>query len=144
MGLSGSYGPADQREAIGAVRQALAVGVTFLDTADFYGSGTSEELVGRAVAGHRDEVVIATKSGMRVRSGWREVDGSPAYLREAIDASLRRLGVDAVDLYYLARVDRSVPIEESVGALAELIAAGKVRNIGLCEVSAATLRRAHA
>jgi aryl-alcohol dehydrogenase-like predicted oxidoreductase len=144
MGLSGSYGPADEEEAIRTIRQALDVGITLLDTADYYGPGTSEELVGRAISGRRDEVFVATKTGMRVRVEGRYVDGSPAYLREAIDASLRRLGVDAVDLYYLGRVDRSIPIEESVGALAELIDAGKVRHIGLCEASAATVRRAHA
>jgi aryl-alcohol dehydrogenase-like predicted oxidoreductase len=144
MGLSGSYGPADEEEAIRTIRQALDVGITLLDTADYYGPGTSEELVGRAISGGRDEVFVATKTGMRVGVEGRYVDGSPAYLREAIDASLRRLGVDAVDLYYLGRVDRSIPIEESVGALAELIDAGKIRHIGLCEASAATVRRAHA
>jgi aryl-alcohol dehydrogenase-like predicted oxidoreductase len=144
MGLSGSYGPADDGEAIRTIRQALSIGITLLDTADFYGAGRSEELVGRAIAGRRNEVVLATKTGMRLGAQRRYVDGSPAYMREAIDVSLRRLGADVVDLYYLARVDRSTPIEESVGALAELVAAGKVRNIGLCEASAATLRRAHA
>jgi aryl-alcohol dehydrogenase-like predicted oxidoreductase len=144
MGLSGSYGPADEREAIATIKQALDVGVSLLDTADFYGPGTSEQLVGGAIVGRRDEVVVATKTGMRAGAGGRYVDGSPAYLREAVDASLRRLGVEQVDLYYLARVDRKVPIEESVGALAELVAAGKVRYIGLCEASAASVRRAHA
>ena len=144
MGLSGSYGPADEGAAIRTIRQALALGITLLDTADFYGPGTSEELVGRAISGRRDEVFVATKTGMRAGAEGRYVDGSPAYLREAIDASLRRLAVDAVDLYYLARVDPRIPIEESVGALAELVGAGKVRHIGLCEASAETTRRAHA
>jgi aryl-alcohol dehydrogenase-like predicted oxidoreductase len=144
MGLAGSYGEVDEAEALRTIDKALEVGINHLDTADFYGPGTSEELVGRAISGRRDEVVIATKTGMRTGPEGRYVDGSPVYLREAIDASLRRLGVDAVDLYYLARVDRAVPIEESVGALAELVTAGKVRHIGLCEASAATLRRAHA
>jgi aryl-alcohol dehydrogenase-like predicted oxidoreductase len=145
MGLSGSYGPAEEGEAIRTITRALDVGITLLDTADFYGAGVSEELVGRAISDRRrDEVVVATKTGMRVGARRRYVDGSPTYLREAVDVSLRRLGVNAVDLYYLARVDRKVPIEESVGAMAELVAAGKVRNIGLCEASAATIRRAHA
>jgi aryl-alcohol dehydrogenase-like predicted oxidoreductase len=144
MGLSGSYGPADEGEAIRTIGQALSIGITLLDTADYYGAGMSEELVGRAISGCREQVVVATKTGMRVGAQRRSVDGSPTYLREAIDVSLRRLGVDAVDLYYLGRVDRIVPIEESVGAMAALVAAGKVRHLGLCEASAATIRRAHA
>jgi aryl-alcohol dehydrogenase-like predicted oxidoreductase len=144
MGLAGSYGAVDEAEALRTIEMALEVGATHLDTADFYGPGASEKLVGRAISGRREEAVIATKTGMRTGPDGRYVDGNPAYLREAIDASLRRLGVDAVDLYYLARVDRKVPIEESVGALAELVTAGKVRHIGLCEASADTLRRAHA
>jgi aryl-alcohol dehydrogenase-like predicted oxidoreductase len=144
MGLAGSYGPVGEADAARTIEAALEVGITHLDTADHYGSGRSEELVGRAVSGRRAGLVIATKAGMRTGPDGPYVDGSPAYLRQAIDASLRRLGVEAVDLYYLARVDREVPIEESVGAIAELVAAGKVRHIGLCEASAATLRRAQA
>ncbi|WP_431903533.1 aldo/keto reductase [Nonomuraea sp. bgisy101] len=144
MGMGGSYGPADERESVNAIHTALDLGVTLLDTADFYGGGVSEEIVGRAVKGRRAQAVLATKTGsVRTPEGMR-VDGSPAHLRRAVEGSLTRLGTDHVDLYYLARVDPRVPIEESVGAMAELVTEGKVREIGLCEASAATVRRAHA
>jgi aryl-alcohol dehydrogenase-like predicted oxidoreductase len=143
--MSAWYGPTDEAESTATIRRALELGVTFLDTADIYGQGANEELVGRAIAGRRDEVVLATKFGNRVREdGTRTIDGSPDYVRQAIDASLRRLGVDYVDLYYQHRVDANTPIEETVGALAELVRAGKVRHIGLSEAGAQTIRRAHA
>ncbi|GAA2876648.1 aldo/keto reductase [Streptosporangium fragile] len=146
MGMSEFYGRADEAESIAVIHRALDLGVDFLDTADMYGSGHNEELVGRAISGRRDEVVLATKFGI-VRTedpAVRRIDGSPEYVRRAADASLRRLGVDHIDLYYLHRRDTTVPIEETVGAMAELVAAGKVGRIGLSEVSAETLRRAHA
>jgi aryl-alcohol dehydrogenase-like predicted oxidoreductase len=146
MGMSETYGPADDTESAGVINHALDLGVTFLDTADVYGKGHNEELVGRAIAGRRDEVVLATKFGIRevVGGGEVRVDGSPAYARAAVDASLRRLNVETIDLYYLHRRDPNTPIEDTVGAMAELVAAGKVRHLGLSEVSADTLRRAHA
>jgi len=147
MGMSFAYGPTDRDEGIATIRRALELGVTFLDTADVYASGANEELVGEAIAGRRDDVVLATKFGIvadPTSSRPREVDGSPAYVAKAIDASLARLGVDHVDLYYLHRPDPTVPIEETVGAMAELVAAGKVRHLGLSEASATTLRRAAA
>jgi aryl-alcohol dehydrogenase-like predicted oxidoreductase len=146
MGMSEVYGPADDAESIGVIHRALDLGVTFLDTADVYGAGHNEELVGRAVKGRREEVVLATKFGIRevVGGGEVQVDGSPAYVRQAVDASLGRLGVDHIDLYYLHRRDPDTPIEDTVGAMASLVEAGKVRHLGLSEVSAETLRRAHA
>ena len=145
MGMSEFYGPADDAESIATIHHALDRGVNLLDTADMYGPYTNEELVGRAIRGRRDEVVLATKFGF-VRDpadpGRRVVDGSPNYVREACDASLRRLGVDAIDLYYLHRVDARVPIEDTVGAMAGLVDAGKVRWLGLSEVGAETLERA--
>ncbi|MCA1656023.1 MAG: aldo/keto reductase [Pseudonocardiaceae bacterium] len=146
MGMSEVYGPADDTESIGVIHRAVELGVNFLDTADVYGQGHNEELVGRAVADRRDQVVLATKFGIRrvVGGGAVEVDGSPAYVRAAIDRSLARLDVDTVDLYYLHRRDPEVPIEDTVGAMAELVTAGKVRHLGLSEVNADTLRRAHA
>ena len=145
MGMSQSYGPGDESESVATIHRALDLGVNFLDTADIYGPHTNEELVGRAVRGRREEVFLATKFGLVVDSvtGARGIDGSPAHVREACAASLRRLGVDTIDLYYLHRVDPKTPIEETVGALAELVDEGRVRHIGLSEVSAATLRRAH-
>jgi len=147
MGMSDFYGPRDEAESIATIHRALDLGVTLLDTADMYGPFTNEELVGRAIAGRRGEVVLATKCGI-VRdpsdSRVRGVNGTPAYIRDACDASLRRLGVDVIDLYQLHRVDPKTPIEESVGAMADLVKAGKVRAIGLSEASAATLRRGHA
>jgi aryl-alcohol dehydrogenase-like predicted oxidoreductase len=145
MGMSFAYGTADEQESIATIHRALELGVNFLDTADMYGWGDNEQLVGRAIAGRRDEVVLATKFGnLRPGEGSRRVDGRPEYVRQAIDASLRRLGTDHVDLYYQHRVDKTVPIEETVGAMAELVAAGKTRHIGLSEASPDTIRRAHA
>ena len=147
MGMSEFYGSADESEALRTIHRALDLGVTLLDTADMYGPFTNEKLVGAAISGRRDEVVLATKFG-NVRDPddptHRWIDGSPEYVRRACDASLQRLGVDHIDLYYQHRVDRSVPIEETVGAMAELVAAGKVRRLGLSEASATTIRRANA
>ncbi len=145
MGMSEFYGPSDDMESIATIHRALELGVTLLDTADMYGPFTNEELVGRAQRGRRDRVVLATKCGIvrdPTNKTLRGIDGSPAYIKEACDASLRRLGVDHVDLYQLHRVDPATPIEESVGAMADLVRAGKTRAIGLSEASAATLRRA--
>lgn len=142
MGMSQSYGASDEVESTATIRHALDVGVTLLDTADIYGAGHNEELVGRAVAGRRDEAVIATKFGMVTRDGKRAVDGSPAHVRRSIEASLRRLGTDHVDLYYAHRVDPAVPVEETVGAMAELVVSGKVRHLGLSEASSRSLERA--
>ena len=146
MGMSEFYGPASERDAVRAIHRALDLGVTLLDTADMYGPFANERLVGRAVADRRDGVVLATKFGIvRGADGsWRGYRADPAYVREACEASLRRLGVGAIDLYYLHRVDPATPIEDTVGAMAQLVAEGKVRHLGLSEVSAATLRRAHA
>ncbi|GAB7031776.1 aldo/keto reductase [Streptomyces sp. NPDC021749] len=145
MGMSHGYGESDDAQSIATINRALDLGVTFLDTSDFYGAGHNEELIGRAIAGRRDEVVLATKFGFANRLGEpTAIRGDAAYVRQACDASLRRLGVDHIDLYYQHRVDPEVPIEETVGAMAELVAAGKVRHLGLSEASAATLRRAHA
>ncbi|MFE1177001.1 aldo/keto reductase [Streptomyces sp. NPDC058773] len=145
MGMSHGYGESDDAQSAATINRALDLGVTLLDTADFYGAGRNEELIGRAIAGRRDEVVLATKFGFTNRLGEpAAVRGDAAYVREACDASLRRLGADHIDLYYQHRVDPEVPIEETVGAMAELVAAGKVRHLGLSEASAATLRRAHA
>jgi aryl-alcohol dehydrogenase-like predicted oxidoreductase len=147
MGMSDFYGPRDEAESIATLHRALELGVSLLDTADMYGPYTTEELVGRAIVGRRDRVVLATKCGI-VRDPSdptrRGLDGSPAYIRASCEGSLRRLGVDVIDLYQLHRVDPRTPIEESVGAMADLVKAGKVRAIGLSEASAATLRRAHA
>jgi aryl-alcohol dehydrogenase-like predicted oxidoreductase len=146
MGMSEFYGRADEREAIATIHRALELGVTMLDTADMYGPFVNEQLVGRAVAGRRDQVVIATKFGnVRGPNGERlGIRGDAAYVRSACDASLRRLGVDHIDLYYQHRVDRTVPIEETVGAMKELVEAGKVRYLGLSEAGPETIRRAHA
>ncbi|PXX57789.1 aryl-alcohol dehydrogenase-like predicted oxidoreductase [Nocardia tenerifensis] len=145
MGMSHGYGAADDAQSIETLRHALDLGVTLLDTADFYGFGHNEELIGRAIAGRRDEVVLATKFGFANRLGEpTRIRGDAEYVRQACDASLRRLGVDHIDLYYQHRVDPQVPIEETVGAMAELVRAGKVRHLGLSEASARTIRRAHA
>ena len=142
MGMSEFYGATDEAEAVATIRRALDLDVTFLDTADLYGSGANEELIGRAIAGRRDEVQVATKFANRREGDRRWIDNSPEWIREACDASLRRLGVEQIDLYYMHRRTPDVPIEESVGAMAELVGAGKVRHLGLSEVSAATLRDA--
>ena len=134
MSFVGYYGEADDAEGVRAINRALELGITLIDTAESYGEGENERLVGRAIAGRRHDVVLATKASR----------GEPGYLRRAIDASLDRLGVDHVDVYYLHRVDAEVPIEESVGAMADLVAAGKVRHVGVSEPAAETLRRAHA
>jgi aryl-alcohol dehydrogenase-like predicted oxidoreductase len=145
MGMSAWYGPTDADESTATIHRALELGIDFLDTADVYGQGDNEELVGRAIAGRRDQVVLATKFGNRwFEDGTRTIDGSPEYVRSAIDASLRRLDVDYVDLYYQHRVDANTPIEETVGAMAELVGAGKVRHLGLSEAGPETIRRAHA
>ncbi len=146
MGMSEFYGTADEQEAIATIHRALDLGVTFLDTADMYGPFTNERLVGRAIAGRRDEVVLATKFGNERREdgSFVGINGKPDYVRRACEASLERLGVEHMDLYYQHRVDRTVPIEDTVGAMAELVAEGKVRHLGLSEASPETLRRAHA
>lgn len=146
MGLTGFYGATTENEAIETVHRALDLGVTLFNTADFYGGGENERLLGRALKGRRDAAVIATKIGMCPGENKRptRMNGSPAYLREACDASLVRLGVDTIDIAILCRLDPQVPIEESVTGLASLVQAGKVRHIGLSEVSSRTIRRAHA
>jgi aryl-alcohol dehydrogenase-like predicted oxidoreductase len=146
MGMSEFYGSADQDEAIATIRRALELGVNFIDTADMYGPFTNEKLVGAAIHGRRDEVVVATKFGnVRGENGERlGIRGDAAYVFEACDASLTRLGTDYIDLYYQHRVDQTVPIEETVGAMKELVEAGKVRHLGLSEASPETIRRAHA
>jgi aryl-alcohol dehydrogenase-like predicted oxidoreductase len=145
MGMSQSYGPADEDESIATLHRALDLGITFFDTANAYGLGHNERLIGPVLRTRRDAVVIATKFGIAGRSGGKMVvDGRPEAARKCCDESLERLGVDTIDLYYLHRVDKTVPIEDTVGAMAELVAAGKVRHLGLSEASAATIRRAHA
>jgi aryl-alcohol dehydrogenase-like predicted oxidoreductase len=143
MGMSQMYGAADRDESIATVHRALDLGVTFLDTADVYGDGHNEELVGEAIRGRRDEVQLATKFSLRRNeSGGMDVDGRPENVRACAEASLRRLGVDVIDLYYQHRVDPRVPIEDTVGAMAELVQQGKARFLGLSEASAASVRRA--
>ena len=145
MGMSEFYGKADEKKSIVTIHHALELGINLIDTADMYGPFTNEELVGKAVRDRRDKVVIATKFGI-VRSNdpaYRGVNGSPEYVKSSCDGSLRRLGVDCIDLYYQHRVDPSVPIEETVGAMAELVRAGKVRFLGLSEAGVQTIRRAH-
>jgi aryl-alcohol dehydrogenase-like predicted oxidoreductase len=142
MGMSEFYGPTDDEQSIATIRRALDLGVSFLDTSDLYGSGHNEELVGRAIDGRRDEVQLATKFGVRREGGVRRIDNSPEWIHAACDASLRRLGVERIDLYYMHRRNPDVPIEESVGAMAELVKEGKVGHLGLSEVSAETLRAA--
>ena len=142
MGMSEFYGPTDDEQSIATIRRALDLGVSFLDTSDLYGSGHNEELVGRAIDGRRHEVQLATKFGVRREGGVRRIDNSPEWIHAACDASLRRLGVERIDLYYMHRRNPDVPIEESVGAMAELVKEGKVGHLGLSEVSAETLRAA--
>ena len=145
MGMSQSYGSPDDQESVATIHRALDLGVTFLDTADAYGPFTNERLVGGAIKGRRDEVVLATKFGNQRRpDGSRAVNGRPEYVREACDASLKRLGTDHIDLYYQHRVDRTVPVEDTWGAMSELVGAGKVRYLGISEAAPATVRRAHA
>jgi aryl-alcohol dehydrogenase-like predicted oxidoreductase len=143
MGMSQSYGPGDDEESIRTLYRALDLGVTFLDTADAYGMGANERLVGRAIHNRRHEVVLATKCAIVRGPEGMSVDGSPGHVRESCDASLQRLDVDVIDLYYLHRVDPRTPIEDSVGAMSELVSAGKVRYLGLSEAAPATIARAH-
>ena len=145
MGMSEFYGEGDEEESIATIHRYLELGGNFLDTSDMYGRGHNEELVGRAIEGRRDDVVLATKFGIRRGDAPadRSVDGSPEYVKQACEASLRRLRVDHVDLYYQHRVDPDTPIEETVGAMAELVREGKVRHLGLSEASTDTIRRAH-
>jgi aryl-alcohol dehydrogenase-like predicted oxidoreductase len=146
MGMSEFYGPSNEKESVATIHRALELGINMLDTADMYGPFTNEELVGRAIKGKRDRVIIATKFG-NVRDPKdptkRGINGTPAYVRQACEGSLKRLGVETIDLYYQHRVDKNTPIEETVGAMAELVREGKVRYIGLSEASVATIRRAH-
>jgi aryl-alcohol dehydrogenase-like predicted oxidoreductase len=149
MGMSAFYGAADEDESTRTIHRALDLGCNFLDTSDMYGPHTNERLVGAAIAGRREEVFLATKFGIKLEPGpdgtpVRSIDGSPAYVHAACEGSLQRLGVEHIDLYYQHRVDPNTPIEETVGAMAELVAQGKVRHLGLSEASAETIRRAHA
>lgn len=144
MGMSWAYGSVEDAQGVATIHRALDLGVTLLDTADIYGPETNERLVGRAIAGRREQVQLATKFGGRSLEGDRAPDGRPEYVGRAADRSLRRLDVDHIDLYYQHRIDPQVPVEETVGAMAELVAAGKVRFLGLSEASADTIRRAHA
>jgi aryl-alcohol dehydrogenase-like predicted oxidoreductase len=144
MGMSFAYGPPQEEAGLATLARALDLGVTLIDTADVYGPETNERLVGRAIADRRDEVVLATKFGNDWHGPERRINGRPEYVRSACEDSLRRLAVDHIDLYYQHRVDRDVPIEETVGAMAELVAAGKVRHLGLSEAAPETIRRAHA
>lgn len=146
MGMSAHYGATDDTESLATIDRALELGVTLLDTAEGYGPFINEQLLGRALAGRRSAAVVATKTGVEFtdEGAFLGHNGTPDYIRRAADRSLRHLGTDHIDLYYLHRVDPAVPVEESVGALAELVTAGKVRHIGLCEAAPATIRRAHA
>jgi aryl-alcohol dehydrogenase-like predicted oxidoreductase len=143
MGMSSAYGPADRAASVATIKSALDLGVNFFDTADAYGAGHNEELLGEALSGVRDQAIIATKFGIEVTSdGTRQINGRPEYVRSCAEASLRRLGTDVIDIYYQHRVDKTVPIEETVGAMSELVAAGKVRYLGLSQASARSIERA--
>lgn len=144
MGMSEFYGAGDEAESVAVIHRALELGVTLLDTADMYGPHLNEELVGRAIAGRRSDVVLATKFGIVRDGGGRSIRGDREYVRASVEGSLKRLGTDVIDLYYLHRVPADTPIEETVGAMAELVTEGKVRHLGLSEAGAETLRRAHA
>ena len=145
MSMTQIYGEPDEPEAIATIHRALELGVTLIDTADAYNAGANEELVGRALKGRRDQAVLATKFGnIRLPGGGNAVDGRPEYVQEACEASLKRLGVDTIDLYFVHRIDSNVPIEDTIGAIARLVEQGKVRCIGLSEAGPATIRRAHA
>jgi len=147
MGMSDFYGDRDEEESVATLHRALELGITFLDTADAYGPHTNEELVGRVLKGHREQVVIATKFGILRdpgKPGFRGISGKPDFVKQACEASLRRLQVDCIDLYYQHRVDPDIPVEETLGAMADLVREGKVRFLGLSEASAETIRRAHA
>ncbi|MBL8339487.1 MAG: aldo/keto reductase [Rhodoferax sp.] len=145
MSLSGTYGASSDDNGLSVIHEAIDSGITFLDSADMYGWGHNETLLGRALQGRRERVVLATKFGQtRQAGGGNGVDGSPAYVQRACEASLQRLGLDVIDLYYVHRIDPKVPIEDTVGAMARLVEQGKVRALGLCEASPATIRRAHA
>jgi aryl-alcohol dehydrogenase-like predicted oxidoreductase len=145
MSMTPIYGEPDPAEAIATLHRAAELGVDFIDTSDAYGQGRNEELVGRAIAGRRDKYVVATKFGnLRKPDGTPAVDGRPAYVRQACEASLRRLAIETIDLYYIHRVDPAVPIEDTVGAMAELVREGKVRHLGISEAAPKTIRRAHA
>jgi aryl-alcohol dehydrogenase-like predicted oxidoreductase len=146
MGMSEFYGPGNNQESIEVIRHALDIGVNFMDTADMYGPFTNESLLGQAIAGRRHEVIVATKFGNErgTEGSWLGVNGKPEYVRSSCDSSLKRLGIDHIDLYYQHRVDRSVPIEETWGAMKDLVLAGKVKYLGISEALAPTIRKAHA
>jgi aryl-alcohol dehydrogenase-like predicted oxidoreductase len=143
MGMSFAYGHADEKESLATIDRGLELGLNFLDTADIYGPHTNEELLAKAISGRRDKFVIATKFGIQDKPEGRTITGTPEYARQAVEGSLKRLGIDVIDLYYLHRVDPNTPIEDTVGEMARLKEQGKIRNIGLSEASAETLRRAY-